>query len=165
MERIGSEVKKIDVLIHCAGIVGQGFLENQPIEEFGDVIDTNLTAIARVTKYALPLLKAAAEPLIIILSSGSAHAAKPGLGAYCASKFGLRGLTESWHWELKQHGIRVTMVSPGKVDTTIHEGSPVYAQRSKMLKAEDIAQCIAFIISRGKNVWIKDIILRPFLLE
>lgn len=162
--KLKKKVSHVDALVHCAGVMYPGELTTQSIEKFKDTLDTNVLGTAIVTKYTLPLLEAAKAPLIILLSSGSAYTAKAGLSAYCASKFAIRGLAESWHFELKSKGIRVSMITPGKVNTDMHTGTSSEF-REKMLNPSDIAQCVFFLIDQKENVWIKELQIRPFSLE
>ncbi len=156
---------RIDILVHCAGVLHAGALSDQSIASFKEAFDVNVIGIACVTKYAVPFLQKSKAPLIIVLSSGSGYKAKAGLGAYCASKFALRGLTESWHQELKEVGIRITTISPGKVNTTLQRGERAESTRHLMLTTADIAECVRYIVLQPSNVWISDISIRPFQLE
>ena len=76
----------------------------------------NVVAVAAVTRALLPALRTA-HGLVITVNSGSGLTASPASGAYCASKFALRALTDSLRQEEREHGVRVTSLHPGRVDT------------------------------------------------
>ena len=87
--------------------------------------------------------------VIINVSSGAGKTGFPELSAYCASKFGMIGLTESLAWELGNYGIRVMAISPGEVDTKMQEDvDPGYYRNNKhkMLKSKTVAEKILEMI-------------------
>lgn len=109
----------IDLLINNAGVALMGRFDEMTIEDFEWVLDINLRAPMLLTHTLLPALKAAPGSHVINLSSLFGLIAPAGQSAYCASKFGLRGWSESFAAEVAEHGIGVTTVHPGGIATRI----------------------------------------------
>lgn len=133
-------------LVNNAGIAVPGPLEHLPIEQFQKQIDVNVTGVLRVTQALLPLLRGDTPGRIVNISSVSGKIAFPLIGAYVASKHALEGLSESMRRELRIHGIAVSIVGPGTIETPIwdkaddHDFSPyadtVYADSIAVLQKE-----------------------------
>ncbi len=112
---------RVDVLVHSAGILRSGTVADSPVQDWADSMTVNVVAVAAVTQALLPGLRAA-HGLVITVNSGSGLTATPSSGAYCASKFALRALSDSLRQEEREHGVRVTSLHPGRVDTDMqHE--------------------------------------------
>ena len=118
IEQIQREQGRLDVLVNNAGIGLGGFLEEITEEELRASFEVNIFGVWSLSKEAIPLLRVSKGTLIMI-SSLSGTMALPGLGAYCASKFALEGLTETWRHELKPFGINVISIQPGAYKTDI----------------------------------------------
>jgi NAD(P)-dependent dehydrogenase (short-subunit alcohol dehydrogenase family) len=144
-ERLGVEIATIDVdrddtveaaiasiaarratlaaLVNNAGIGSGGFFEDLDEDELRAIFETNFFGTARVTRRALPLLRAGAPSAIVTVSSMAGRIGLPGMSAYHASKFALEGLFESLRFELAPHGVSVTLVEPGVIRTGILAGT------------------------------------------
>ena len=120
LETITKKYKKIDILVNNAGVIAWKFLSKQSIEEIENQIRTNLEGLIKTTKIFLPYI----NETIINISSGAGKTAYSNLSTYCATKFGVRGFTQSLAIELKK--IRVYSVNPGMTKTrmTDFEGIP-----------------------------------------
>ncbi len=118
IDQIQREQGRLDVLVNNAGIGLGGFLEEITEEEIRASFDVNFFGVWSLSKAAIPLLRTSKGSLVMI-SSLSGTMALPGLGAYCASKFALEGMTETWRHELKPFGIDVISIQPGAYKTDI----------------------------------------------
>ena len=118
LRQIQSEHERLDVLVNNAGIGIGGFLEEISEEELRQLFEVNFFSLWRLSTQCIPHLRQSKGTLVMI-SSLSGHMALPGLGAYCASKFALEGLTETWRHELKPFGIDVISIQPGAYKTDI----------------------------------------------
>ena len=117
-------------LVNNAGIEVAGPLAHLPVDQFRRQLEVNLVGPLIVTQAFLPLLGTDPERRgppgrIVNISSASGKIAGPFLGAYCASKFGLEGLSESLRRELRLFGIDVIIIGPGAVVTPLWQKSEV----------------------------------------
>ena len=108
---------KIDILVNNAGIAVVKPLVETTDHEFDRVFDTNLKGVFYCCKAVLPHMIVQKSGHIINISSGAGKAGFADLSIYCASKFGVIGLTESLAKEVSRHGIKVIAICPGAVAT------------------------------------------------
>jgi short-subunit dehydrogenase len=107
----------LDALVNCAGVGYLRGVAEATDEEILEQIEVNLSGVCRMTRAALPALRARAGSAIVNVASFAGRVGAPYYSYYNASKFGLVGLTEGWRRELKALGIRVTLVVPAAVET------------------------------------------------
>jgi NAD(P)-dependent dehydrogenase (short-subunit alcohol dehydrogenase family) len=115
-ERCGAD--GLDALVNNAGIAIAGPLEFLPIDELRRQLEINVTAHVAVTQALLPAIRRA-NGRIVFIGSIAGRSALPFTGAYCASKFALEAIADSWRIELRPFGIHVTIVEPGVILTPI----------------------------------------------
>jgi 3-oxoacyl-[acyl-carrier protein] reductase len=108
---------RIDVLVNNAGIVYFKSIMDTTEEEWDKTIDTNLKGVFLFTKEVLPYMIENKSGVIINVSSGAGKSGFPNLSAYCASKFGVIGLTESVAKEVIDYNVKIMAICPGGVDT------------------------------------------------
>lgn len=150
VEKTLKNFRHIDVLVNNAG-VGYGLI---PLNEFPDgqwheTIDTNLTGVYYFIKTVIPAMKAQKSGVIINVSSGAGRHGIGGLAAYCASKFGVIGLTESVAEEVRQDGIKVVALCPGGINTEMHRTIFPEHGPEGLLTPEEVAQKILSLSSPG----------------
>ena len=152
IDTIEKQSHRLDVLINNAGYGIGGFFEDLSEDEIRSQFETNFFGVQKVTRSALPLMRATASKSgkdfstkIINISSAQGLSTLPGLGAYGASKFALEGFSESLYFEIQPFGIEVVILEPGTyltkaIDENSHEAgigldtdSP-YAKYAKRLK-------------------------------
>ena len=152
IDTIEKQDSRLDVLINNAGYGIGGFFEDLSEDEIRSQFETNFFGVQKVTRAALPLMRATASKSgkdfstkIINISSTQGLSTLPGLGAYGASKFALEGFSESLYFEIQPFGIEVIILEPGTyltkaIDENSHEAnagldtdSP-YAKYTKRLK-------------------------------
>ncbi|GAA0418905.1 SDR family oxidoreductase [Leifsonia naganoensis] len=108
--------ERLDVLVHSAGLEDGGTVEDTDLETWRRLFEVNVFAVAELSRLALPALRAA-EGLVVVINSGSGLVSGPGGGPYAASKFAARALTDALREEERPHGVRVSSIHPGRVDT------------------------------------------------
>jgi NAD(P)-dependent dehydrogenase (short-subunit alcohol dehydrogenase family) len=113
--------ERIDVLVNNAGIAKAGVAESFTTADVQELFDVNVFAPWRLMKAVLPAMRQQAEGLIINVSSGFGRFSAPFTAAYGASKFGLEGLSESLHYEVKPLGVDVAIVQPGAFPTEMNQ--------------------------------------------
>lgn len=121
MSRVKEDHGKLDILVNAAGIEIEKTIEDTSLEEWDRSFAVNCTGTFLTSKYALPLLRAAAGPdttaSIINFGSYDGFIADPGLAAYCATKGAVHALTRAMACDHGPEGIRVNAICPGYVDT------------------------------------------------
>ncbi|MBZ8119523.1 SDR family oxidoreductase [Roseovarius sp. LXJ103] len=121
MERVGREAGKLDILVNAAGIEIEKTIEHTTLEEWNRSFAVNVTGTFLTSKYALPLLRAAAKEgttsSVINFGSYDGFIADPGLAAYCATKGAVHALTRAMACDHGPEGIRVNAICPGYIDT------------------------------------------------
>ncbi len=139
---------RLDILINNAGVACKKRLEETTLEEYEKMMDTNLKGVFLCTKYAIPYLKESKNGKIINISSVGGIHGLPEFSIYCASKFGVNGITESIASELIGE-IKVYSVCPGAVDTDMYMS--IYSDRPR-LKPENIAEKVLELASPDSKV-------------
>jgi 3-hydroxy acid dehydrogenase/malonic semialdehyde reductase len=161
---------KIDVLINNAGLaVGRGPFQEGIYDDWERMIDTNLKGLIYVSRELTPIMIKNGKGHIINIASLAGIEAYGGGNVYCATKHGVRALSRSMRIDLVQHGIKVSLVSPGAVDTEFsivrYKGNQELAEKTydgfEPLKGEDIAESVFFIASQPKHVNIEEIFILP----
>ena len=146
--------KSIHILVNNAGIVYVKKLIDTSEEEWSKTININLTGAFLFTKAVLPFMIKNRYGVIINVSSGAGKTGFPDISAYCASKFGMVGLTESLAWEVEKYNIKVMAICPGEVNTKMQEDvDPDYYRKHKdnMLIPRQVAEKVVEMIFDDKK--------------
>ncbi|HRH02012.1 MAG TPA: SDR family NAD(P)-dependent oxidoreductase [Bacteroidia bacterium] len=158
--------KKIDILVNNAGLaMGLGPIQEGEINDWEQMIDTNIKGLLYVTRIVAPWMIAHKKGHIVNISSIAGTQAYPNGNVYCATKHAVVGLTKSMRIDMLPHGIRVTSISPGMVETEFSlvrfHGDEARAKKTYLglqpLSAEDIADTVWYAVSRKAHVTINDI--------
>ena len=120
-QRVTDEHGRLDLLVNNAGVGGRGSFAEGGWAEVHRVMAINFDAQVRLTEALLPLLRRSAPSGVVNIGSVAGRVSRPRAGAYSASKFALAGWTEALQMEEARHGVHVSLVQPGFVDT---EGLP-----------------------------------------
>ncbi|HEY2881506.1 MAG TPA: SDR family NAD(P)-dependent oxidoreductase [Pirellulales bacterium] len=156
IERSNQAFGGLDILVNNAGVGALVRFEASTAEQIRRVLDTNLLSPIELTRAALPLLKAGRQPIVVNISSILGHRATPQNSAYCASKFALRGWSDSVRIELAPQGIDLLVVSPGSTATEFwnhlvdRQGTVPWKLESAM-PADRVAREIVRAIRRGRR--------------
>lgn len=149
----------IDILVNNAGIGYFAPFQAAAEENWDAVLDTNLKSVFLLSKAVASGMIERRTGHIINIASLAGKNAFAGGAIYCASKWGLLGLTECMAEDLRQFGIRVSAVCPGSVATDFspHAGKDT----GKMLQSEDIAHAVEVIVTQSPQSFISEILIRP----
>jgi NADP-dependent 3-hydroxy acid dehydrogenase YdfG len=175
VERTVAELGRLDTVVNNAGVMLLGPAVDAPIEEWEQMVDLNLKGLLYVAKAALPhLLKAAEEEPrmvtdLVNVSSVAGRRPRDGSAVYNATKFGVGAFSEALRQEVTQRHVRVSLVEPGAVITELssHNRPEVLAAlkgrfgEMERLEADDIADTIAYIVTRPRHMAINEILVRP----
>ena len=110
---------RLDVVVNNAGTGISGAVEDTRLDEARAQFETNFFGVLRVCRQALPVMRAQGAGRIINIGSVAGLIGVPFNGLYCASKFALEGLSEALRMEAKPHGIHVSLVEPGDINTSM----------------------------------------------
>jgi len=140
----------IDVLINNAGFAYRAEIGALDVDAMKRVFDTNVFGMTDITNRVVPLMKAQGSGDIVNIASTSGMKGGAGGTAYGASKWAVRGITQTWQAELRPHGIRVTCLCPSEVQT--HFDGKVGRNNPNKLYAEDIANTILAALDMPRRV-------------
>ncbi|HEV7483265.1 MAG TPA: SDR family NAD(P)-dependent oxidoreductase [Solirubrobacterales bacterium] len=175
VERTVAELGRLDIVVNNAGQMLLGPIEDAPTEEWHRMIDLNLKGLINTTHAALPhLLAAAADSArgcadLVNISSVAGRIARSGSGVYNLTKHGVGAFSESFRQEFASRKVRSTIIEPGAVDTElsdhirdgIREKTRERFADMEMLQADDIADAIAYAVTRPWHVSLNEILIRP----
>ena len=129
------------------------------------MIDTNLNGAYYCVQAFLPDMRQRGSGTVVNIVSDAGKTASPKAGpAYVMSKFGLAGLTQSINAEERANGVRASAIFPGDIDTPLLDKRPQppdASARSRMLRAEDVAECALLCIHLPAHAIIEELIVRP----
>ena len=147
---------RIDILVNNAGIVYFKSIMHTTEEEWNKTIDTNLKGVFLFTKEVLPYMIENKSGVIVNVSSGAGKSGFPNLSAYCASKFGVIGFTESIAKEVSNYNVKVMAICPGGVDTKMIDDivdNGYNLSNRNLMKPEQVAKKIYDMIFNQKDYY------------
>ena len=149
---------RLQVLVNNAGVGIHAPLVETPDAEWDRILGTNLTAVFRLTRAALPHLTSGGGHVFMISSLAGSNPIA-GMSAYCASKAALDHLAACLLLEVRQHGVKVTTIAPGSVDTTF--GDTKASDTSWMLRGEDVAETLLSLLAMRDEAHSSRVEMRP----
>lgn len=175
VERTASELGRLDTLINNAGVMLLGPAVSAPLEEWERMLEVNVAGLLYCAHAALPHLVKAAEDSargvadMVNISSVAGRVARLGSGVYNLTKHGVGAFSESLRQEVTQRHVRISLVEPGAVETELAthnrpEIREMLTQRFgdiERLRASDIADAIAYIVTRPRHVAVNELLIRP----
>jgi NAD(P)-dependent dehydrogenase (short-subunit alcohol dehydrogenase family) len=133
-------------------------MQEMPVEDFDAVFATNVRAPFLLMRAVIPHMIARGSGDIVNISSLAGQGPLANGAAYAASKWALNGLSYSAAEELRSHGIRVSVVAPGSVNTDFGRGGK---DRTKMLQPEDVAAAVAMLVTQPPHAFVSEVRMRP----
>jgi NADP-dependent 3-hydroxy acid dehydrogenase YdfG len=167
-QRVHGELGGADVLVNNAGVMLLGPFGPEQRADYRQMIEVNLLGAITTTEVFLDQLRANGRGDLINISSVAGRTARPTNGVYAATKWGINGWSESLRQEL-QPDVRVTVIEPGAVGTELtdhithaatKEATEQYV-KDLAIRPEDIADVIAFAVSRPRRMTLNEILVRP----
>ncbi len=165
-ERLG----RLDSLVNNAGVMLLGPVEQADSEQWRTMINVNVLGLLYCTSAALPIMRAQGSGDIVNVSSVAGRFARAGNAVYAATKFAVGAFSEGLRNEVTEAGIRVTLIEPGMVDTELqshNEGEVLETldgmreQIGEILRAQDIANGILYVVSQPPYVSVNELLIRP----
>jgi len=175
VERTVAELGRLDTLINNAGVMLLGPAVGAPLEEWQRMVDINVLGLLYCAHAAVPHLLAAAEDGprqvadLVNVSSVAGRVARSGSGVYNLTKHGVGAFSESLRQEVTGRHLRVSLVEPGAVATELASHNRPEIQEVlrgrfrtiERLHADDIADVVAYIVTRPRHVAINEMLVRP----
>ncbi len=175
VNQVARDLGRLDTVINNAGVMLLGPIEGAPLEEWERMVSLNVMGLLYVAHAALPHLLTAAESEprqvadIVNISSVAGRTARTGSGVYNLTKWGVNGFTESLRQEVTKRHVRVSVVEPGAVSTELAthirpEVLPALIARigqMERMESGDIADAIAYIVTRPRRVAVNEMLIRP----
>jgi 3-oxoacyl-[acyl-carrier protein] reductase len=166
VERCVSEIvehfgESISLLVSSAGISPFTLFSETSVEEFDEVIAVNLKGGFLVAKAVLPGMYAAGRGTIVEILSIASEKAFKGGASYIASKFAMRGFTDSLREEARKHNVRVIAILPGATETELWDESERVEHHERMMQPEDVANVICDALKLSSRALIEEIRMRP----
>lgn len=171
MEEMGRIVEghfgRIDNLIHCAGILrgknsGPKLMADVSLAEWDEVIEVNLKGTFLCNRAVLPAMIKQRRGQIVNISSTSGLRGRAFDSVYCASKFGVVGMSQSLMEEVRQYGIKVHVVLPDAVNTPMwDQNGPVRASEDALSPVR-VADLIAYVLTLPEDTMLGELVIAPF---
>jgi NADP-dependent 3-hydroxy acid dehydrogenase YdfG len=170
--RVQDELGGADILVNNAGLMLLGPFSTELADDYRRMVETNLLGAITTTEVFLDQLLADGGGDLVNLSSVAGRTARPGNAVYAATKWGMNGWSESLRQQL-QPDVRVIVIEPGAVATELPEHITDEETKTAVeqmyeataIRAEDIAEIIAFAVSRRRGVSLNEILVRPTAQE
>ena len=165
IEHLEGGAGRLDVLVHCAGVIQQDPMERARLTDFDLQYATNVRAPYEVTQRLLPLLMAARGQVVFINSSVALTAKRSDVGQYAATKHALKAIADSLREEVNPKGIRVLSVYLGRTATPMQEAICRQEGRAyrpeTLLQPEDVASVVLHALMLPQTAEVTDISIRP----
>ena len=170
-----AEFGRLDTVIANAGVMLLGPVEDAPVEEWDRMVSLNVSGLLYTAHASLPhLLTAAADGPrnvadLVLISSVAGRVPRSGSGIYNATKHAVGAFGEALRQEVTRRHVRVSLVEPGAVSTELRSHNRPEVQESisarfadsEPMEAEDIADLVAYIVTRRRRIAINEVLIRP----
>ena len=153
------QLGRLDVLVNNAGVGRMRPVHKMSLEEWSEQIETNLNGVFYCSRAAVPYLSATGDGWIINIGSLASRNSFAGGAAYNASKFGLLGMSEAMMLDLRNEGVRVSIVMPGSVQTDF--GDFAGAKQGWALHADDCALAVMQLLEYPGRALVSRVEMRP----
>ena len=151
----------VHVLVNNAGLGIAGSVDGFSSDDWRLMFDTNVHGTFFCTRAVLPLMKRQQLGHVINIASIAGTTGIENMAGYCATKFAVRGFSQSLFKEVRNDGIKVTCLYPGSTQTNFFDDIPGTAINDSMMRPEDIASAIVYSLETPDNFLIVDMEMRP----
>ena len=174
VKHVVDELGRLDTLVNNAGLMHIAPVADASPDEWDQMLQINVQGLLYVTRAALPHLLRAAEDSprrvadLVNISSTAGRVARPGTAVYNLTKYGVNGFSEALRQEVMHKRVRVSVVEPGTVATELSSHLSDEVQQTlatqvkdmELLRPEDIANAVAYIVTRERRVAVNEILVR-----
>lgn len=152
---------RVSFLVNNAGFGHFRPVEEMEIQQWVEQININLNALFYCTRVVVPGMKASGFGHIVNISSVAGKTGASWGTAYSASKFGVAGFSDSLFQELREFGIKVSVLYPGSTATHFFDEVPGISVHENMLRAEEVAETLIHVLNTHPNNVISEVVIRP----
>lgn len=160
VERFGG----LDICVCNAAVGTIGPFLDLPWDELEEMVDVNVKGVLYTVRAALPHLIASGAADLVTITSGAGRWALPDRAVYCATKFAQAAFTRSLDHELREKGVRCSVVAPGGTRTEFAFGrgrSPATPGLDRMLSPDEVAQAVVFVLTRPRGMRVGELSFQP----
>jgi NADP-dependent 3-hydroxy acid dehydrogenase YdfG len=161
VEQAMAELGRVDILVTAAGVASFGPVAGTKPADWDGMLAVNLRAVMVTCRAVLPIMIRQRRGSIINVASVAAQRPIPGAAAYTATKAAVVGFSRVLAEELRAEGVRVGVLVPGAVDTPLWDTIPNSPDRSRMLRAEDVARAAVLMASLPPGASLEELTLLP----
>lgn len=169
IQNLPKEWKNIDLLVNNAGLAsGLSNIQDGNIDQWEQMIDTNVKGLLYISRQVMPIMVSNKKGHIVNISSIAGKETYGKGNVYCGTKHAVEAITKGMRIDMLEHGIKVTSIAPGMVDTefsTVRLGNKELADKVyegfTPLYAEDIADAVEYVITRPAHVNINEMLVMP----
>jgi len=170
IEKLKNEKINIDILVNNAGLAsGLSTVQEGDIDDWEKMIDTNIKGLLYISRAVLPMMVKNGKGHIINIGSIAGKEVYPNGNVYCGTKHAVDAITKGMRIDAVKHGIRVSQVAPGAVETEFSvvrfhgdkEKADAVYKGFQALKPEDVADAVFYIANTPQHVNINDLVIMP----
>jgi NADP-dependent 3-hydroxy acid dehydrogenase YdfG len=151
----------VDVLVNAAGVYHFGPTVDATDDDFDTVMDTNLKGIFFACRCVLGSMLERKKGHIVNIASIAGKVGSARRSIYCASKFGLVGFSQALAEEVRESGVRVSVICPGSTNTSFSPKETAGRSPDRMLQPADVARAVRMVLAQASNSFISEIVMRP----
>lgn len=160
VQQMITDIDHLDILVNNAGIWMEGPAEEDDPARLSAMVDVNLKGVMYCTQAVLPQMKQRDSGIIFNVSSTAGTYPRANLASYNATKYGVRGYTDSLKEEFKSTGVRVHGFYPGGMNTKLFEKGGDKKDNSAWMDTDDVADIVVFMLTRPDNMHIDHLVVQ-----
>lgn len=155
--------KDISILVNNAGIGYTGLIEEMSVEQWKSMFDINVNGVFYCTRLVVKQMKELGQGHIVNIGSIAGRDGSPTFSGYCGTKFALRGISQSLYKEVRDYGVKVSLIAPGSVQTNFFDNIEEISVNENMMRPEDVASSIVSMLETSENFHPVELEVRPLM--
>ena len=146
-----------------AGIGYTGLIEEMSVEQWKNMFDINVNGVFYCTRLVVKQMKELGQGHIVNIGSIAGRDGSPTFSGYCGTKFALRGISQALYKEVRDYGVKVSLIAPGSVQTNFFDNIEEISVNENMMRPEDVASSIVSILETSENYHPVELEVRPLM--
>ncbi len=155
--------RQVSILINNAGLGYDGLLEDMSIEKWKKMFDVNVHGVFYCSRLVIPGMKEMEEGHIVNIASIAGTTGSERISGYCGTKFALRGISQALFKEVRDYGIKVSVINPGSVKTGFFDAMDSMQVHDQMMRPEWIAESVLQLLQTPANYLPVELEVRPLM--